>query len=249
VKEIRKKEYKEQFYKSTIENKENNKELIEENKKLSEENKILKKRIENLEDEVGDIRKILSLKLGHTTIMHIGSVIMKDNEFELILYEIKKNLNKDVKKLTKLYQATINGDCAKNFHSKCDNIPNTLVIIKSAGNRRFGGFTNAQWSSPPSSEYTDDPYAFLFSVDKQKIYPYKKDKKAILNNKNCGPCFGYPCDLGIGKNCMKNKELYTCESSPCCSYNYNGDKNALSEDGKASYIYAVEYEVFHVIFY
>ena len=238
------KRFEEHFDKIEIENKE----LKKENKELREVTKELKKRIENLENEIEGIKKLLSLGFGNTTMRDIGSVIMKDNEFELIFFEIKKKFNKGVQKLIKLYQATIDGDGAKNFHSKCDNIPNTLVIIKSAGNRRFGGFTNAQWSSPSSSEYKDDPYAFLFSVDKQKIYPYKKDKKAILNNENCGPCFGYPCDLGIGKNCIKNKELYTCESSPCCSYNYNGDKNALSEDGKASYIYAVEYEVFSVIF-
>ena len=237
--------FEKHFDKITLENKE----LKEENKELREENKELKKRIEYLENDVKEIRKILSLGFGHTKIKDIGSVIMKDNEFELILFEIKKNLNKEVKGLAKLYQATIDGDSAKNFHSKCDNKPNTLVLIKSAGNRRFGGFTTSQWSSPSSSEYKDDPYAFLFSVDKLKIYTYKKDKKAICNHENCGPCFGYPCDIGIGKNCIKNKELYTCESSPCCSYNYNGDKNALSEDGKASYIYAKEYEVFQVIFY
>ena len=32
-----------------------------------------------------------------------------------------------------------------NFHNKCDNIPNTLVLIKSEGNRRFGGFTPITW--------------------------------------------------------------------------------------------------------
>ena len=40
--------------------------------------------------------------------------------------------NKEVKELKKLYQATIDGDGAINFYSRCDNIPNTLVVIKSA---------------------------------------------------------------------------------------------------------------------
>ena len=34
-----------------------------------------------------------------------------------------------------------------NFHKKCDNIPNTLILIKSEGNRRFGGFTPIPWKS------------------------------------------------------------------------------------------------------
>ena len=215
--------------------------------KIIIENKELKKRIENLENEMKEIKKVLNPEFNINRIK-IGnkSVIMKENEFDLIHLAIKSRLNKEVKELKKLYQATIDGDGAINFHSRCDNIPNTLVLIKSAGNRRFGGFTTAQWSS--SSEYKDDPNAFLFSLDKQKIYSYKKNGKAIKNYKDFGPCFGGACDILINQHGIQEKHLYTYESSSSCSYNYNGDNNALSEDGKASWIYAAEYEVFQVIF-
>ena len=111
--------------------------------KINEENKELKKRIEILETEMKEIKKILNqdfkinkFKIGNK------SVIMNENEFDLIHLAIKSRLNKEVKELKKLYQATIDGDGPINFQSRCDNIPNTLVIIKSAGNRRFGGFAN-----------------------------------------------------------------------------------------------------------
>ena len=231
--------------------KDQNLEMIEkELKDLKEENKELKKRIENLENEIKEIKKILNPEFNINRIK-IGnkSVIMKENEFDLIHLAIKSRLNKEVKELKKLYQATIDGDGGINFHSRCDNIPNTLVLIKSAGNRRFSGFTSAQWSSPSSSQYKDDPNAFLFSLDKQKIYSYKKDGKAILNYKDYGPCFGNGAyDILIYYHGIQEKHLRTYESSSSCSYNYNGDNNALSEDGKASYIYAAEYEVFQVIF-
>ena len=230
--------------------KDQNMEMIEkELKELKEENKELKKRIEILENEMKEIKKILNpdfninrIKIGNK------SVIMKENEFDLIHLAIKSRLNKEVKELKKLYQATIDGDGALNFHSRCDNIPNTLVLIKSAGNRRFGGFTSAQWSSASSGEWKDDPNAFLFSLDKQKIYSYKKDGKAIYNRKDLGPSFGNGLTIWIGQHGIQEKHLYTLESSSSCSYNFNGDNNALSEDGKASYIYAAEYEVFQVIF-
>ena len=135
---------------------------------------------------------------------------------------------------------------AINFHSRCDNIPNTLVLIKSAGNRRFGGFTTAQWSS--SGEWKDDPNSFLFSLDKQKIYSYKNNGYAIHNHKDYGPIFGYGWDILISQHGIQEKHLYTFESASNCSYNYNGDNNALSEDGKGNRIYAAEYEVFQVIF-
>ena len=122
---------------------------------LKEENKELKKRVENLENEVKEIKKMLNPDFNINRIkMGNKSVIMNENEFDLIHLAIKSRINKEVKELKKLYQATIDGDGAINFHSRCDNIPNTLVLIKSAGNRRFGGFTSAQWSSHQTQYYT-----------------------------------------------------------------------------------------------
>ncbi len=108
---------------------------------------------------------------------------MKENEFNIIHLALKSRMNKEVKEIKKLYQITIEGDGSVNFHSKCDNIPNTLVLIKSAGNRRFGGFTSQVWEST-SGSYKDDKNAFLFSLDKQRIYPYKNNGNAIYNNTN-----------------------------------------------------------------
>ena len=233
-----------------LRSKDNNLELLEkEVKDLKEENILLKKEIEELKTEVKEIKKMLNPNFNINRIK-IGnkSVIMKENEFDLIHLAIKSRLNKEVKELKKLYQATIDGDGAINFHSRCDNIPNTLVLIKSAGNRRFGGFTSVQWTSPTSGEWKDDPNAFLFSLDKQKIYSYKKNGKAIYCYKDYGPKFGGGGDMGINQHGIQEKDLHTYESSSSCSYNYNGDNNALSEDGKCSFIYAAEYEVFQVVF-
>ena len=246
-------EFEVMFKKHEIEielrSKDNNLELLEkEVKELKEENILLKKRIDDLETEVKEIKKMLNPNFNINRIK-IGnkSVIMKENEFDLIHLAIKSRLNKEVKELKKLYQATIDGDGAINFHSRCDNIPNTLVLIKSAGNRRFGGFTSVQWTSSTSGEYKDDANAFLFSLDKQKIYSYKKNGKAIHCYKDYGPTFGQACDIWIGQHGIQEKHLYTYEYSSNCSYNYNGDNNALSESG-GSCIYAAEYEVFQVIF-
>ena len=173
---------------------------------------------------------------------------MKQNDFDLINLAIKSRLNKGIKDLKKLYQATIDGDSPLNFHSRCDNIPNTLTLIKSSGNRRFGGFASECWKSPSSFVYKDDINAFLFSLDKNKIYPYKKDGNALELEKNYGPTFGVgPSSIYIGGSPIQQKCLCTNESNSRASYNFFGDKNALSEsDGKR--IYANEIEVFQVIF-
>ena len=172
---------------------------------------------------------------------------MSDMEFELIKGAIKERINnKEIKGIKKLYQATKDGEDASFFHKKCDNIPNTLILIKSAGNRCFGGFTSECWES--AIKCKNDKNAFLFSLDKKKIYPSKNDTYSICCSTVNGPCFGYGNTIKIGKNPLKEKALRTFESNPECSYIFNGDNNALSEDGKYEGIYAKDYEVFQIIF-
>ena len=59
-----------------------------------------------------------------------------------------------------IYQASRDGFRASNFHSKCDNALNSLVVIKS-NNYVFGGYTEASWSG---IGYKYDTNAFLFSL-------------------------------------------------------------------------------------
>ena len=192
---------------------------------------------------------------------------MKENDYNFITSVIKFRINKEIKEVKKLYQATVHGDSANIFHMKCDDIPNTLVVIKSSGNKRFGGFTTKNWSSPDNYECQCDKNAFLFSLDKQKIYDYKgkenyayyeNQKYAIYNYKYYGPVFGGTqiyqgnfkenFSIFIGSNCIQNKSSYTNESDPDSNYDFNKDNNALSEDGKKGKIYISEYEVFQIIF-
>ena len=218
--------------------------LKQENVELKKSIEEHKKEINDLKSEINEIKKILNPKNNIINKLKIGnkSVIMKEDEFDLIHSAIKERLNKEVKELIKLYQATVDGGDVSKFHSRCDNIPNTLVLIKSAGNRRFGGFTTAKWSS--SNEYKEDPNAFLFSLDKQKIYSHKNNGKAIYAYSSYGPCFGNN-EIYIYGNCINEKKMYTYESNDNTWYNYDGDKNALSESGGRE-ICALEYEVFYV---
>ena len=174
---------------------------------------------------------------------------MKNEEFLMIKNAIENRINKKIKNIKRLYRATIDGGDTDKFHSKCDNIPNTLTIIKSKKNRRFGGFTSETWEKDLSVK--DDKNAFLFSLDKNKIYSYKNDGKAIFCSNSCGPCFGRNDNgdntIAIIGNPILNKHLITYESNSN-SYNFDGDNNALSEDGKGNNIFAEDYEVFQINF-
>ena len=90
----------------------------------------------------------------------------------MITSEIKQIMKKEIKETKKLYQATIHGFEPENFHKKCDEIKNIQVLYKSAGNRRFGALTSEYWKSENSTKL--DKNCFLFSLDKNKIYPPKK---------------------------------------------------------------------------
>ena len=167
----------------------------------------------------------------------------KTNEKYLILEEIEKRMDKKVKQINKLYQATTDGGDPINFHKKCDNIPNTLVLIKSEGKRRFGGFTPIPWNSKGGFIKDENNQTFVFSLDNKKIYNLKFPKFAVLHNVNNGPCFGCGFDVGIEGNPIKENGLSIRQHS----FDYKGDKNALSEHKTDSK--ALEYEVFQIEFY
>ena len=226
----------------------------DENKKLESENKELKKDIENLKNEniklKEEMEKIKNiLDPINKKFLYKKSVIMKENEFDFICSAIKSVMNKEVKKIKKLYQATVDGSDPINFHSKCDNIPNTLTLIKSAGNRRFGGFTTQTWDK---TGYKSDEYSFLFSLDKQKIYKCTKNRYAIWTGKNYGPIFGQNLETIIGDThdlLVQGMGAHTTEFWPNHAYDYSGDNDALSETGSVQKdISLEEYEVFQVIF-
>jgi len=130
-----------------------------------------------------------------------NSEIMETNELDMILSEIKKRMNKEIKEIKKLYQATRDGDEPLTFHKKCDNIANTLVLYKSEGNRRFGGFTSESWTSEEETKL--DKNCFLFSLDQKKIYPPKNNNYyKIKCFSEYGPSFsskGYFCIQSLEK--------------------------------------------------
>ena len=229
------------------------KQIEDENKKtineLKTEKNIFKEENKYLREELEKLMQIVSPLNYKMRNIYNRSILFDVSEFEMVKLEIEKKKGQSVKGLKKLYQATIDGGECSIFHKKCDNIPNTLTIIKSAGYRRFGGFTTAEWDT--SGKFKDDKNSFLFSFDRMRIYSFKNNGKAIYCHKDYGPTFGAGYTIKIGGNPLNEKKLYTYEFFPDgCSYNFNHDSSALSESGKGSNssIYAMEYEVFEVVF-
>ena len=124
-----------------------------------------------------------------------------------------------------VYRASVDGFSARNFHEKCDEKKNVLVLISTRKSYIFGGFSEHGWNS--SSGWVLDKNAFIFSFKNHVNLPLKlkcsRQNHSIGCNANYGPVFGR--DLIISDNSNRNvlssshighsyeHLLYTCESN------------------------------------
>ena len=118
-----------------------------------------------------------------------------------------KNISFDL-----IYKCDENNDTPLIFHEQCDGKKNVLVLIETTEGERFGGFTSVGFNS--TSGNTLDNNAFIFSIDKRKIYNVKKNKEAIYCYSTYGPCFLgtlFFYNICIGGNHFLKEE---CNTSP-----------------------------------
>jgi hypothetical protein len=111
-----------------------------------------------------------------------------------------------------IYRASQDGFKAANFHSKCDNKPNTLVIVKSQNGNVFGGYTEQSWTGERDNLYKADPKSFIFSLinnDKKPLKINWSQNEGIYCRKLIGPTFGGGPDIRIEDESNK----YTNSSS------------------------------------
>ena len=172
---------------------------------------------------------------------------MKDVDFIIkklnIMYaeeELKfKNMNL-------IYSATEDGDACTIFHSMCDGISPLLIFIKTTKGLRFGGFTSVPYECPTTFKGKVDDLAFIFSLDKKKIYEVEKGTKAICCYKNYGPVFyGYEyCNIYLignflsveGNVAKKGDRFNTTED-----YELNGgEKKFMAEEVEVYQVFLSE---------
>ena len=119
--------------------------LKQENQKLNDKNIKLEKRIKIIEDENKNLinrinnleiiinsfnKEIINIKKNNSSnSIDFNSAIIEKNEFDMIHNAIKEKMNKKIKELKKIYQATRDGGGQDSFHKLCDGISNTLLFI------------------------------------------------------------------------------------------------------------------------
>ena len=160
--------------------------LLNKIKELEMRNEDLRAYIEKL-SQMKSEKGYEALSLQDTRLEIIrGEIIETANELELITRKMCQNKYKKIS-LNLLYKAIIDSDKSEIFHQKCDSAKSTLVLIKGANGKRFGGFTSCSWEG--NSIEKKDENAFIFSFDKMKIYNVIPGEGAIGCYPNFGPVF------------------------------------------------------------
>ena len=156
---------------------------------LEESLKEEKQKTENLQKTINELKNIIE---GMKYCYEIDSNIIKTkSEYNLIYnrlisHGIFKNKNP---KFNLIYRASRDGDDPKDYNNKCQGKKNTICIIQTKKGCIFGGFTKTIMDFSAGQDLKDST-AFVFSIDKMKIYENKKKEySAVCHSKNWGPIF------------------------------------------------------------
>lgn len=157
----------------------------------------------------------------------LNGIIKKYSEINNVVNKIQEKLKKGVK-FKIIYRASELGDRASIFHQKCDNLEMSLVIIETIKGIRFGGFTMRPWEGNCLQKIDND--AFVFSIDKKKIYDVITNEPAMGCYPKFGPVF-FGCQIRIYDNFFK-KISTTCHRR----LNYKTSQDYELNNGEQSFI-------------
>ena len=182
---------------------------ISNNEKLYQEINELKNKIKSLETETNELKNKISTlqkenkeykEIIESRLTKLESIIPKYNyNIDSKILSPKQNIDFIIDRLKKyfkfnsdltfnlIYRASIDGDEPSDFHAKCDNIPNILVLYYTNKYIQFGGFSSVGFDSSNSSK--EDLNSFIFNINNKKIYE-AKGKNQIGCFEINGPFFG-----------------------------------------------------------
>ena len=144
-----------------------------------------------------------------------------------------------------IYRASRDGFSAINFHTNCDNVSSTLVIIQSAKLNIFGGYTSQAWAS--LNTYVTDVEAFLFSLvnptnNSLKILVKSSGKQTIYTSIYGGPNFGN-ADIVV----YANSNIYNNSYFANRAYQYPANISANTLFDGATQFKTKDIEVYNII--
>jgi len=142
-----------------------------------------------------------------------------------------------------IYIASLDGDAASDFHSACDNMGPTVVIVESMSGAVFGGYTDVNWTSTKRG-WERSPSSFLFrlrpSFDQYFLF---KPNVAVFHTGGLVLQFGtWMGDMRIG-----DFPLSSTDNDALCEHAYRLPVDNEAEDGCEKNFQVKDYIVYTAI--
>ena len=180
------------------------------------------------------------------------------NDNEKIEFLLKSLADiKPIESLQLLFRGSKDGFRASTFHEKCDNIHDTVVIVRTDGetNNTVAGYSHYRWNQVNGYFVHDaGKKAFLLQLNRREKYVPQNGNNLINCNNGYGPTFGGGCDLCISDDCNSNNKSHSYFPE---TYNFEGsNKIVINQQSYTNFSGAtngynfsvVDYEVFRVVF-
>ena len=169
-------------------------------KKISDYSEV-KEKIPNIEKNLNKF--IESMNKPNTKLLSNSSIIQKSEEIQLLANSISPDGDVSFKLV---YSSKLYGENSQKLKAAYIGVKDILVVVKTKKNRRFGGYAHESFEDTEFQK--KDSRAFLFNLDKMKIYKSKCTSHTIWNFNLDSIDFGYGTDLRIYHNFLSN-ENYT----------------------------------------
>ncbi|RIB10777.1 hypothetical protein C2G38_2145910 [Gigaspora rosea] len=140
-----------------------------------------------------------------------------------------------------LLRGSDNGFSSKHFHTLCDNIPNTVIVMKIDGTGEIiGGYNPLIWPSDSSFKWLNTEDSFIFTLRNQNL-----STSIISRVDNCNMAIGSSSSHGpyFGNNFYK----ITAPKSKKWFYRYDHESYSFPIRKNHESFTIVDYEVFQVL--
>ena len=136
-------------------------------------------------------------------VLMVSSIIQNESDVEFIYNKIlpsfylNNSYNHNFILSPPCFKASIDSNEPLIFHKKCDNVGDTIMLIKT-NKTRFGGITEFSWAQKNvKNEMVFDTRTLLFNLNNKRIFKYNKNHNTnkhiapISGDNYCFAIFGY----------------------------------------------------------
>lgn len=167
---------------------------------MVENNKIIKIKGDNFiknSYDLLDSSKYFIIQKELNNFLDKGYILLNPNNYNLITREedfkfFSLNINSNAKITYEiLYKATIDGEAASVFHSKCDEKGATITVVKVLNGSQCGGYTPLSWKKGGCWQKDPSLRSFVCNLDNKTKFNLRENYDHALDfHDNKLSCFG-----------------------------------------------------------